>query len=78
MPQLSYRCPNKGYRVQVFSAEEVSDTDANDYLTVLCTLCQDIHLLNKVSGELFADEDVGGTRLALSELADLRRARRST
>ena len=78
MPQLSYRCPSMSYRVQVFSAEEVSDTNANDYLTVLCTLCQEIHLLNKVSGELFAEEDVGGTRFALSELADLRRARRST
>ena len=56
MPQLSYRCPRKGYRVQVFSAEEVLDTNADDYLTVLCTLCQQVHLLNRVSGEPFGEE----------------------
>ena len=57
MPQLSYRCPSKGYRVQVFSAEEVSGTNADDYLTVLCTLCQQVHLLNRVSGEPLGEED---------------------
>jgi len=65
MPQLSYRCPSKGYRVQAFFAEEVSNPNTDDYLTVLCTLCQQVHLLTRVSGEPLGEEDELGDALCI-------------
>jgi hypothetical protein len=46
-----------GCRVQGFSAEEVSEVNADDYLTVLCTECQQIHLINPATGVALREED---------------------
>jgi hypothetical protein len=64
MPLFMYRCPSMGCRVQGFSAEEVSEANADDYLTVLCTKCQQIHLINPTTGEVYREKMNGG-RLSL-------------
>jgi hypothetical protein len=46
-----------GCRVQGFSAEEVPEVNADDYLTVLCNECQQIHLIKSASGEVLPEED---------------------
>ena len=46
MHPFVYRCPNTGYRVQSFIAEEPPDANAKDYLIVLCTMSQQVHLVN--------------------------------
>jgi hypothetical protein len=51
MSPFIYRCPNTGYRVQGYTANEVAQTDPSEYLTVLCTVCQEIHLLNPATGD---------------------------
>jgi hypothetical protein len=60
MPLFMYRCPSMGCRVHGFSAEEVSEANADDYLTVLCTECQQIHLINPATGEVYREKMNGG------------------
>jgi hypothetical protein len=59
MLPFMYRCPSTDCRVQGFSAEEVSKENADDYLTVLCTECQQIHLVNPATGEILGVEVLG-------------------
>jgi hypothetical protein len=51
-----YRCPNTGYRVQGFVAEEVSE-DSEVYETVTCNACQQVHLVNPTTGKVLGDEE---------------------
>jgi hypothetical protein len=58
MPPFMYRCPSMGCRrVQGFLAKEASEANADDYLTVLCTECQQIHLINPATGEVLPEEE---------------------
>ncbi len=52
-----YRCPSMGFRVQGYSVEETMEANANDYLTVLCVICQQIHILDPVTGGVLGEED---------------------
>lgn len=56
MPPFMYRCPNTGYRVQGFVAEEVSN-DADTYETVTCIVCQQVHLVNPATGKVLGEDD---------------------
>jgi hypothetical protein len=51
-----YRCPNTGYRVQGFIAEDVSD-EAEDYRAITCLACHQVHLVNPASGKVLGYED---------------------
>jgi hypothetical protein len=51
-----YRCPNTGYRVQGFSAEEISD-GADVYETVTCLVCKQSHLVNPATGKVLGEDD---------------------
>ena len=62
MPPFLYRCPNTGYRVQGFVAEEVSDDQT--YVSVTCIRCRQTHLVNPSSGRV-----VGGTTNARALIA---------
>ena len=42
MPLFIYRCPKTGYRVQGFSAEDISE-DKHVYEAVTCPICHQIH-----------------------------------
>lgn len=54
MPPFMYRCPNTGYRVQGFVAEE---PDNDSYEPVLCVICQQIHLVDPTTGKVLGEED---------------------
>ena len=54
MPAFIYRCPNTGYRIQSFSADEQPDDGA--YVPVDCVMCHQVHLVNPATGRL-AGED---------------------
>jgi len=47
MPTFLYRCPNTGYRVQGFVAEETAE-DSESYQAVTCLLCRQVHLVKPI------------------------------
>jgi hypothetical protein len=51
-----YRCPNTGYRVHAFVAEEVSE-DPERYEAVTCIARQRVHLVNPTSGRVLGAEE---------------------
>jgi len=51
-----YRCPNTGYRVQGFIAEDVSD-EIEGYRAITCLACQQAHLVNPTTGKILGDAD---------------------
>jgi len=51
-----YCCPNTGHRVQSFSAEETSD-NADTYEAVMCVACQQVHLVNPVTGRVLRKKE---------------------
>ena len=57
MPPFLYRCPNTGYRVQGFVAEDVSREKSERYETVTCIACQRVHLVNPASGKVLGAEE---------------------
>jgi hypothetical protein len=57
MPPFLYRCPNTGYRVQGFTAEEVSDEGAETFVTVTCIICNQLHLVNPATGKVAGIDD---------------------
>ena len=57
MPPFLYRCPNTGKRVQGFTAEEVSDEDAETFVTVTCVMCNQLHLVNPATGKVAGIDD---------------------
>ena len=57
MPPFMYRCPNTGHRVQGFTAEEVSDD--NIYQSVMCIMCDRVHLVNPATGKVLGEHGDG-------------------
>ena len=51
-----FRCPNTGYRVQGFIAEDVSD-DLEGYKAITCLACQRTHLVNPTTGKVLGVDD---------------------
>jgi hypothetical protein len=56
MPPFLYRCPNTGFRVQGFVADDVSK-GPESYEAVTCIACQQVHLVNPTSGKVLGDEE---------------------
>ena len=52
-----YLCPNMGLAVQGWSAEDVTDDDAETYETVQCTACAQLHLVNPRTGRVLSKPD---------------------
>jgi hypothetical protein len=57
MPPLLYRCPTTGYRVQGFTAEEISNDDVETFVTVTCIGCNQVHLVNPATGKVVDVDD---------------------
>jgi len=55
MPLFIYRCPKTGYRVQGFSAEDVSE-DHHVYEPVACATCHQIHHVNPTTGTVVGEK----------------------
>jgi hypothetical protein len=56
VPPFLFRCPNTGYRVQGFIAEDVSD-DLESYQAISCLVCQRTHLVNPTTGKVLGEDD---------------------
>jgi hypothetical protein len=54
MVAFLYRCPITGEQVQGWTELDCSDT--NEYETVHCLACQQIHLINPATGKVVGDE----------------------
>ena len=50
MPLFMYRCPKTGYRVQGFSAEDISE-DHHIYEPVTCLACRQVHHVGQLTFE---------------------------
>lgn len=55
MPPFIYRCPNPGYRVQGYVAEDVSDPEADEPITGL--MCQQVHLVKPATGAVLGEDE---------------------
>ena len=66
VPLFIYRCPNTGYLVQGFSAEDVS-VDAHTYEPVLCPVCKGYHSVNPATSAVLgaSDQQAASQRLAV-------------
>ena len=55
MPPFLYRCPNTGYKIQAFIAEDVSD-HSEDYRALTCLACQQVHYVSP-TGKVLGEEE---------------------
>jgi hypothetical protein len=55
MAVFVYRCPNTGFNVQGFTADDPGDESS--YVPVTCTICNRVHLVNPASGKVLAADD---------------------
>jgi hypothetical protein len=56
MRAFLYRCPNTGYRVQGFVAENASE-DSETYEAVKCVACEQTHLVSPTTGKVLGGVD---------------------
>jgi hypothetical protein len=59
MPSIMFRCPNTGYRVQGWIAEDASDADENTYESLTCAACQQMHSINPKTGQVLGGSEEG-------------------
>jgi hypothetical protein len=57
MAPFLFRCPNTGFRVQGWGADDVSDDARETYETVNCQACRQVHLVNPTTGKVLGSDD---------------------
>jgi hypothetical protein len=57
MATFLYHCPNSGFRVQGYTADETipHDRGDDDYESVTCLACKQVHLVNPKTGEVLGN-----------------------
>jgi hypothetical protein len=55
MATVLYHCPNTGFRVQGYTADETVPRDRNAYEPVTCLACKQVHLVNPKTGEVLGN-----------------------
>jgi len=55
MPPFLYRCPNTGYNIQAFDADNPEED--HTYVQVTCLACAQVHLVNPKTGKVLGAED---------------------
>ena len=56
MATFLFRCPNTGYRVQGWVADDGSEDTEETYETVSCHACHQVHLVNPSTGKVLGDD----------------------
>jgi hypothetical protein len=52
MPPFLFRCPNSGFRVQGFAADDGESEETDDvFVSVTCVACGSVHLVNPKTGK---------------------------
>jgi hypothetical protein len=58
MPPFLFRCPITGLNVQSWIADDPTKAEPENYESVICTACTQMHLVNSKTGKVLgADED---------------------
>jgi hypothetical protein len=58
MAAFLYRCPNTGFRVQGWVADDGSASNGETYEAIKCLACQQLHFVNPKTGRtLGVDEE---------------------
>ena len=57
-PVISYRCPDCGQQAETPAAQSES-ADCDNYESVLCPSCRQLHCVNAVNGEVVAEDELG-------------------
>ena len=57
MGAFIYRCPTMGLNVQGWFADEVTANEGDNYETVTCLACRQVHLVNRDTGRTLGDEE---------------------
>jgi hypothetical protein len=57
MATVVFCCPNTGARVQGWFADDGTENDDEIYETMTCTMCTQVHLVNRAGRVLGADAD---------------------
>ena len=58
MANIIFRCPRTGMNVQIWLAKDDPAADqANDYESVTCQACLQIHFVNKTTGKLLGEKE---------------------
>jgi hypothetical protein len=52
MLAILFRCPNTGFHVQGWFAEDVSDNGEDTYRSLTCLACRQVHLVNPKTGNV--------------------------
>ena len=56
MAPFLFRCPNTGYLVQGFIAEDAGE-ESESYQAITCLACQQAHLVNPATGKVLGKDD---------------------
>ncbi len=57
MATVVYRCPSTGLRVQAWFAES-PDNGRETYVTITCTACNQLHLINRKTGRTLEAQEL--------------------
>jgi hypothetical protein len=57
MAPFLFRCPNTGFRVQGWAADDRSDDDRESYESTTCHACGGLHLVNPKTGDVLGSDD---------------------
>jgi hypothetical protein len=55
MAVFIYRCPDAGLKVQGWVAGDLTESEAETYEPVTCTVCTRVHLINPKTGKVLGD-----------------------
>ena len=56
MPTFLYRCPNTGFNVQGWVADDPAENDDDGYEAVTCPVCRRVHMVNPKTGKLLGED----------------------
>jgi hypothetical protein len=57
MATVLYHCPNTGFRVQGYTADETISSDHDGYEPVTCLACKQVHRVNPKTGKVLGAAD---------------------
>jgi hypothetical protein len=52
MPPFVYRCPNTGFNVQGWVADDPTEGEGEIYAAITCTICTQTHLVDPKTGKV--------------------------
>lgn len=60
MPSFIFRCPTIGISVQGWISEDAGSSSKDEFISINCTACRQIHLVNAASGKVLGGESKQG------------------